>query len=81
MNLKNQMNYPDQTLDVREVLDALAVSAVFNPNAAECIKALSQLENCEMHSTHLMDPGCEKPLKELYLYITTDARILDIKNS
>ena len=65
----------DESLDVKEVLDALAVSAVFNPNAAECIKALPQLRGCEMHSTHLMDSGCEIPLKELGLNITTDARL------
>ncbi|HEX9915563.1 MAG TPA: DUF1846 domain-containing protein [Candidatus Bathyarchaeia archaeon] len=65
----------DESLDVKEVLDALAVSAVFNPNAAECIKALPQLRGCEMHSTHLMDGGCETPLKELGLNITTDARL------
>jgi uncharacterized protein (UPF0371 family) len=81
MQLKAQMKNPDQTLDVREVLDALAVSAVFNPNAAECIKALPQLEHCEMHSTHLMDPGCEKPLKELNLYITTDANLPELNNN
>ena len=81
MRLKAQMKNPDQTLDVREVLDALAVSAVFNPNAAECIKALPQLEHCEMHSTHLMDPGCEKPLKELNLYITTDAKLPELNNN
>jgi uncharacterized protein (UPF0371 family) len=82
MSLKKQMNNPAPTLDVKEVLDALAVSAVFNPNAAECVKALPLLENCEMHSTHLMDPGCEKPLKELHLNITTDANIpeLNYKN-
>ena len=78
MKLKKQMNMPDLALDVREVLDALAVSAVFNPNAAECIKALPKLKNCEMHSTHLMEPGCEKPLKELHLNITTDAKIRKI---
>ncbi len=81
MKLKKQMNMPDKTLDVREVLDALAVSAVFNPNAAECIKALPLLQNCEMHSTHLMDPGCEKPLKELHLNITTDAKIPQLNNN
>ncbi|MGW8179459.1 MAG: DUF1846 domain-containing protein [bacterium] len=81
MTLKHQMKMPDLTLDVREVLDALAVSAVFNPNAAECIKALPQLANCEMHSTHLMDPGCEKPLKELHLNITTDAKIPELNNN
>ncbi len=81
MRLKEQMKMPDRTLDVREVLDALAVSAVFNPNAAECIKTLPMLENCEMHSTHLMDPGCEKPLKELHLNITTDAKIQELNNN
>lgn len=70
----------DESLDVKEVLDALAVSAVFNPNAAECLSALPALRGCEMHSTHLMDGGCEKPLKELGLNITTDAR-LPISNS
>lgn len=70
----------DESLDVKEVLDALAVSAVFNPNAAECLSALPNLMGCEMHSTHLMDGGCEKPLKELGLNLTTDAR-LPIKNT
>jgi uncharacterized protein (UPF0371 family) len=81
MKLKKQMNMRDLALDVREVLDALAVSAVFNPNAAECIKALPMLKNCEMHSTHLMEPGCEKPLKELHLNITTDAKIQKINRN
>jgi len=53
---------------------------VFNPNAAECLSALPALRGCEMHSTHLMDGGCEKPLKELGLNLTTDAR-LPISNS
>ena len=65
----------DESLDVKEVLDALAVSAVFNPNAAECLQALSELRGCEMHSTHMMDGGCEAPLKELGLNLTTDARL------
>jgi len=81
MSLKKMMNMPDQALDVREVLDALAVSAVFNPNAAECIKTLTRLQNCEMHSTHLMEPGCEKPLKELHLNITTDAKLQELNNN
>jgi uncharacterized protein (UPF0371 family) len=81
MKLKKQLNNRNYTLDVKEVLDALAVSAVFNPNAAECVKALSLLKNCEMHSTHLMDPGCEKPLKELNLNITSDANLPDLYNN
>ena len=70
----------DESLDVKEVLDALAVSAVFNPNAAECLGALPELRGCEMHSTHIMDGGCEAPLKELGLNLTTDA-MLPINNA
>lgn len=81
MKLKTSMGLGDVSLDVREVLDALAVSAVFNPNAAECLDELPELKDCEWHSTHLMDPGCEKPLKELGLNITTDAIIPRVNNS
>jgi uncharacterized protein (UPF0371 family) len=79
-DVKKGMNLSDQSLDVKEVLDALAVSGVFNPNAAECLDKLVKLKNCEWHSTHLMDPGCEKPLKDLGLNITTDAKIPNVNN-
>lgn len=80
MKLKKQMYIVDTSLDVKEVLDALAVSAVFNPNASECISVLTDLHGCEMHSTHLIGRGCEKALKELGLNLTTDARIPLINN-
>jgi uncharacterized protein (UPF0371 family) len=80
MKLKNQMGIIDCSLDVKEVLDALAVSAVFNPNASECVNALKDLHGCEMHSTHLVGRGCEKALKELGLNLTTDARIPLVSN-
>ena len=80
MKLKEQMYLVDTSLDVKEVLDALAVSAVFNPNAAECVNVLTDVHGCEMHSTHLMGRGCEKALKELGLNLTTDARIPLVNN-
>ncbi len=80
MKLKEQMGILDTSLDVKEVLDALAVSAVFNPNATECINMLTELNGCEMHSTHLVGRGCEKALKELGLNMTTDARIPLVNN-
>ncbi len=80
MKLKKQMGTVDISLDVKEVLDALAVSGVFNPNAAECITVLPNLHGCDMHSTHLVGQGCEKALKELGLILTTDARIPLINN-
>ncbi|UCE11008.1 MAG: DUF1846 family protein [Candidatus Thorarchaeota archaeon] len=81
IKLKKQMEVSDTSLDVKEVLDALAVSAVFNPNAAECVKALPDLHGCDMHSTHLSGSGCEKALKELGLILTTDARIPLVNNN
>jgi uncharacterized protein (UPF0371 family) len=80
IKLKEQMGTVDTSLDIKEVLDALAVSAVFNPNAAECVDMLTELHGCEMHSTHLIGRGCEKALKELGLNLTTDARIPMINN-
>jgi len=81
MKLKNQMGIVDTSLDVKEVLDALAVSGVFNPNATECINVLTNLHECDMHSTHLVGHGCEKALKELGLILTTDARIPLVNNT
>ncbi|MHA2423768.1 MAG: DUF1846 domain-containing protein [Candidatus Thorarchaeota archaeon] len=80
MKLKGQMDIVDTSLDVKEVLDALAVSAVFNPNAAECVNKLKELHGCEMHSTHLIGRGCEKALTELGLNLTTDAKIPIVNN-
>ncbi len=80
MKLKDQMGTSDTSLDVKEVLDALAVSAVFNPNAAECVKVLTALDGCEMHSTHLVGRGSEKALKDLGLILTTDAKIPHVNN-
>ncbi|MFW9961213.1 MAG: DUF1846 domain-containing protein [Candidatus Thorarchaeota archaeon] len=80
MKLKKQMSIADTSLDVKEVLDALAVSGVFNPNATECINVLTNLHGCDMHSTHLVGIGCEKALKELGLILTTDARIPFVNN-
>ncbi|RDE16881.1 MAG: hypothetical protein C4K47_00685 [Candidatus Thorarchaeota archaeon] len=81
MKLKEQMGVVECSLDVKEVLDALAVSGVFNPNAAECIRVLPDLRGCDMHSTHLVGQGCERALKELGLIFTTDARIPIIDSS
>lgn len=73
--LKSTMNLPSSSLNVNEILDALAVSAVFNPNAKECIDVLNKLKGCEMHTTHIIDAGDERPLLRLGLNVTTDARL------
>lgn len=73
--LKRTMGANSTSLGVKEVLDALAASAVIDKNARVCVAALNQLSGREMHTTHLMDIGDEEPLKQLGLNLTTDARL------
>jgi len=75
IELKRTMGLNSASLEVKEVLDALAASAVSDENAHRCINALDRLKGCEMHATHLMDGGDEIPLKQLGLNITTDAKL------
>ena len=75
MTLKKSMGLSSVSLDVKEVLDSLAASAVVGPNAQRCISVLGKLKACEMHTTHLMDSGDERPLVQLGLNVTTDAEI------
>ncbi|MDH5792434.1 MAG: DUF1846 family protein, partial [Candidatus Bathyarchaeota archaeon] len=72
---KRAMGLTGASLDVKEVLDALAASAVSDVNARRCMDALERLKGCEMHTTHLMDEGDETPLKQLGLNVTTDAEL------
>jgi len=73
--LKKTMGLSSTSLNVKEVLDALAASAVSDENALRCIDSLYRLKDCEMHTTHLMDVEDENPLKRLGLNVTTDARL------
>lgn len=73
--LKMGMGLKSTSLDVKEVLDALAASAVSDGNARKCVEALYKLSGFEMHTTHLMDAGDEIPLKQLGLNVTTDAKL------
>ena len=73
--IKKVMGLSSISLDVKEILDGLAASAVIDENARKCIDALSKLKACEMHTTHLMDVGDERPLTRLGLNVTTDAKL------
>jgi len=73
--LKKTMGLSSTSLNVKEILDALAASSVSDENARRCIDSLDRLKDCEMHTTHLMDVEDENPLKRLGLNVTTDARL------
>jgi len=75
IRLKRTFGRSTASLDVKEVLDALAASAVTDIRARRCVESLIYLKGCEMHTTHLTTSGDETPLKQLGINITTDARI------
>ncbi len=75
IQLKNTIRLSSTSLDVKEILNALAASAVSDENAHRCLDALDKLKGCEMHTTHLMNEGNEKTLNQIGLNLTTDAKL------
>ena len=73
--LKRIMGLNSTSLDPKEILNALASSAVSEKNARRCLNALSKLRGCEMHTTHLMTEGNEKTVNQMGLVLTTDAKL------
>jgi len=73
--LKRIMGLNSTSLDPKEMLNALASSAVSKKNAHKCMNALSKLRGCEMHTTHLMTEGNEKTVNQMGLILTTDAKL------
>jgi uncharacterized protein (UPF0371 family) len=63
------------SLDVSEILIALAISSSFNPSAQECLERIPLLKGTEMHSTHLPTKGDEIGIRDLGINFTTDAEI------
>ena len=73
--LKRIMGLNSTSLDPKEILNALASSAVLEKNARRCMNALKELRGCEMHTTHLLTEGNEKTLCQMGLILTTDAKL------
>ena len=69
---KDILNGKNASLDVEETLIALAISAISNPAAQMALLKLTELNNCEMHSTHIPTPGDEQGLRKLKINVTCD---------
>ncbi len=67
----------NNTLTLEEALLALSICAATDANAASAIEQLSMLENCEVHSTHILSKADENPLRKLGVHLTCDAEFLD----
>ncbi len=60
------------SLDVDEVLIALAISATNNPAAQMALDKLAHLRDCDVHLTHIPTPGDEVGLRRLGVNLTSD---------
>jgi uncharacterized protein (UPF0371 family) len=72
-SLKKQvLNAKAVSLDLGETLIALAIAAATNPSAQLAMEKLKELEDCEVHLTHIPTPGDEAGLRRLGVNITSD---------
>lgn len=71
---KEILDSKTESLDLEETLVALSISAAANPAAEAAIKILKQLQNCEMHMTHIPTRGDEAGLRKLKINFTCDAQ-------
>lgn len=69
---KDLLNGKKVSLDVEETLIALAISATSNPAAKMALETLTQLNGCEMHSTHIPTAGDEAGFRKLKVNLTCD---------
>ncbi|MEE9912448.1 MAG: DUF1846 domain-containing protein [Deltaproteobacteria bacterium] len=60
------------SLDLEEALIALSISATTNPAAELALEKLKDLQNCEIHMTHIPTPGDEAGLRRMGVNLTTD---------
>jgi len=75
-NMKKELlNKKSCSLNVEETIIALTISSETNPTAEKAMKKLKDLENCEMHITHLPNKGDEAGLMRLNMNYTTDAKL------
>ena len=68
---KDIMGRPGLSLDLDEVLIALAISATNNPTSHLAMEQLRKLRGCEAHLTHMPTPGDERELKRLGINVTS----------
>lgn len=60
------------SLDLEETLIMMGISAISNPAAQLAIEKLSELQNCEVHLTHIPTPGDEAGFRKLHVNLTCD---------
>jgi uncharacterized protein (UPF0371 family) len=60
------------SLDLEETLIMLGISAISNPAAQLAIEKLAELQNCEVHLSHIPTSGDEEGLRKLHVNLSCD---------
>lgn len=74
--LKLKNNSYNNVLTLPETLIALSICSVTNPIIGKALDNLKKLENCDAHSTYIIQNGELKALKDLKINLTCDANFL-----
>jgi uncharacterized protein (UPF0371 family) len=69
---KDLLGFKSISLNLEETLLALSMSATTNPIAHQAMQQLPNLNECEVHLTHLPTPGDERGLRRLGVRLTCD---------
>jgi uncharacterized protein (UPF0371 family) len=69
---KDLLGFESISLNLEETLLALSMSATTNPIAHQAMQQLPNLNDCEVHLTHLATPGDERGLRRLGVRLTCD---------
>ncbi len=73
--MKIKLNTDDEynkTLQLQEILIALSICSVTNPIIKKALTNIRKLENCEVHSTYIVQDGELKTLKGLKVNLTCE---------
>jgi uncharacterized protein (UPF0371 family) len=69
---KDILNGRMVSLDLEEILIALSISAAANPVAQIAVEKLKDLQECEVHLSHIPSPGDAAGLRKLGVNFTSD---------
>lgn len=76
LKLKNSDNLYENVLTLQETLIALSTCSVTNPIIGKALDNIKKLEQCEMHSTYIIQNGELKTLKKLKINLTCEPEFL-----
>jgi len=65
-----------RSLEVNEVLVALAISGPTNPAVKKALEKLPELRDCYFHTTHLPSRGDETIFRKLGIWVSTDGEVV-----